>query len=277
MPYQIERVCLVAWHVIVLHSLAAAQNIMLKNYTVQDGLAGNHIRCIYQDSDGFMWFGTAEGLSKYDGYRFANYTTSNGLGFDYINDIYEISPLKLMIAENDGTTEFIDHDKITPATGAGKAVVNKIFKTNSGTLLAPTDYNGVCKWTDNTWKSLNAYGGFGISVYMDSFYLLVDGWRLSLLNSKLKLIDSVWTDASNINSSSFFSNTSFVDSKKRLWIGTSAGLKLLDTNTFKKGKLSFDKLPPLFPLKHLDKKNVRVVFEDIDHNFWIGTDDAFFK
>lgn len=37
---------------------------------MRDGLADNTIPCIYKDEDGFMWFGTDNGLSRYDGKRF---------------------------------------------------------------------------------------------------------------------------------------------------------------------------------------------------------------
>lgn len=39
-------------------------------YTARNGLSGNSIRCMYQDSDGFIWFGSLEGLTRYDGYDF---------------------------------------------------------------------------------------------------------------------------------------------------------------------------------------------------------------
>ena len=38
--------------------------------TMRDGLTDNTIPCIYKDEDGFMWFGTDDGLSRYDGKRF---------------------------------------------------------------------------------------------------------------------------------------------------------------------------------------------------------------
>src|SRR5688572_17673211 len=55
--------------------LCKTQQVNFIKYTVYDGLVANPIRCIYQDSKGFIWIGTLEGLSRYDGYRFNNYTT----------------------------------------------------------------------------------------------------------------------------------------------------------------------------------------------------------
>src|SRR2546430_15252888 len=37
---------------------------------IEQGLSNNSVRCIYQDHKGFMWFGTYDGLNRYDGYGF---------------------------------------------------------------------------------------------------------------------------------------------------------------------------------------------------------------
>ena len=52
-----------------------AQNtdIRFEHLTVDDGLSNNFIRSIVQDSMGFMWFATEDGLNKYDGYTFTVY------------------------------------------------------------------------------------------------------------------------------------------------------------------------------------------------------------
>jgi ligand-binding sensor domain-containing protein len=43
------------------------------NYTTEDGLVSEDVKLILQDKQGYMWFGTSEGLSKFDGYEFTNY------------------------------------------------------------------------------------------------------------------------------------------------------------------------------------------------------------
>src|SRR6476646_9653608 len=37
---------------------------------IEKGLSNNAVTCIYQDHNGFMWFGTYDGLNRYDGYNF---------------------------------------------------------------------------------------------------------------------------------------------------------------------------------------------------------------
>src|SRR6202162_1154484 len=59
-------------------SLPGAQ-LPLRHYTTADGLANNSVYSIASDSRGFLWFATAEGLSRFDGYGFANQTQGTGL------------------------------------------------------------------------------------------------------------------------------------------------------------------------------------------------------
>lgn len=56
-----------------------AQDYSYVNYNTREGLAGSVVYCAAQDHDGFMWFGTETGLSRFDGSRFKNFTTSDGL------------------------------------------------------------------------------------------------------------------------------------------------------------------------------------------------------
>src|SRR5215467_5968427 len=57
-----------------------AQRLSVRHYDVSDGLAHSHVTAIHQDRKGYLWFGTWEGLSRFDGYRFTNYGERDGLG-----------------------------------------------------------------------------------------------------------------------------------------------------------------------------------------------------
>ena len=59
-------------------ALPGAQ-LPLRRYSTADGLAGNAVYSIASDSRGFLWFATGEGLSRFDGYGFANQTERTGL------------------------------------------------------------------------------------------------------------------------------------------------------------------------------------------------------
>jgi|GEM_PF-720181 len=56
-----------------------AQQPSLHHYDVKDGLAGSVVYGISQDNDGFLWFATETGLSRFDGRSFRNFTSNDGL------------------------------------------------------------------------------------------------------------------------------------------------------------------------------------------------------
>jgi ligand-binding sensor domain-containing protein len=56
-----------------------AQEYGYARYDVKDGLAGSVVYCATEDKDGFLWFGTETGLSRFDGTHFKNFTTADGL------------------------------------------------------------------------------------------------------------------------------------------------------------------------------------------------------
>ena len=56
-------------------SLVRAELLAVKTYTTADGMLRDEVYRVKQDSRGFLWFCTADGLSRFDGYGFANYPT----------------------------------------------------------------------------------------------------------------------------------------------------------------------------------------------------------
>ena len=58
---------------------------------MSDGLANSKVQAIYQSSNGYMWFATQEGLSRFDGYSFKNYGFTDGLQFPLINASLRLS------------------------------------------------------------------------------------------------------------------------------------------------------------------------------------------
>ncbi|MFC2083913.1 two-component regulator propeller domain-containing protein [Bacteroidota bacterium] len=95
-------------------------NYKFKHLTVEDGLSQTTIYCILQDSKGFMWFGTTDGLNKYNGYNFYVYNynplDSTTISGNSITELYEDSQGDIWIGTNEGIlnrynrkTETFDH------------------------------------------------------------------------------------------------------------------------------------------------------------------------
>lgn len=62
-----------------LYSQEPASEPRYRHYSINDGLPGNEVYHVMQDSRGYLWFSTDRGVSRYDGYEFINFTTDDGL------------------------------------------------------------------------------------------------------------------------------------------------------------------------------------------------------
>jgi ligand-binding sensor domain-containing protein len=71
-----------------IESSIYSQSYTYTNYNTKDGLAGSTVYCAAQDKDGFIWFGTETGLSRFDGTNFFNYTLEQGLPDNEILKIF---------------------------------------------------------------------------------------------------------------------------------------------------------------------------------------------
>src|SRR3989339_1104474 len=79
-------------------SLLYSQTPPFHHYTVADGLASSTVFDIMQDQDGFIWFATLNGLSRFDGKRFTTFRTNDGLNANLITSLLEGEDGALYIA-----------------------------------------------------------------------------------------------------------------------------------------------------------------------------------
>ncbi|MEL7340867.1 MAG: two-component regulator propeller domain-containing protein, partial [Bacteroidota bacterium] len=77
--------------------LVQAQSFLVKQFTTEDGLAHNVGFDIHQDRQGLLWFGTDNGLCRYNGKSFRNYTTEDGLNRSAIISLWEDPTGQLMV------------------------------------------------------------------------------------------------------------------------------------------------------------------------------------
>lgn len=65
-----------------------AQTVEFRNYSVQEGLSNNKVNCVLQDKTGFIWFGTENGLNRFDGCEFKLFNPSSENNNIISNDIW---------------------------------------------------------------------------------------------------------------------------------------------------------------------------------------------
>jgi len=141
---------LIVW--LTLVQCAGAQKLPVQSFTTREGLASNLVTDIYQDSKGYLWIGTDEGISLFDGDKFRNIRFGQGKVYGYVNDILESMYRKdvMWIATNSGGLLLYSGGALTNislGTEPGVNAVNSILETDDGALLCGTDA-GLLRYTD---------------------------------------------------------------------------------------------------------------------------------
>ena len=114
----------------------------LSHFSTDDGLASNAIAKIYQDDYGFLWIGTWNGLSRFDGYTFYNYRTGNGsLIKNLHNRIYDMAidqSQNIWLHMYDGRVFVLDRRTDQIINPFEEYPGNENYKTSSPILVTST-------------------------------------------------------------------------------------------------------------------------------------------
>ncbi len=93
--------------------LLSGQLYHFSHYKVADGLSQSEVLCIFQDSEGYIWFGTQNGLNKFDGYSFEHYfndpADTSSISSNWIFDITEDQSGALWIGTKKGLNRYDKH------------------------------------------------------------------------------------------------------------------------------------------------------------------------
>ncbi len=92
--------------------LAKSQSYHFDNYSVKEGLAQSSVYAIAQDDKGFLWLGTASGLSRFDGKEFINYSTEDGLADGAVKVIHIDTAGTMWLGHVDGGVTRVKSGKI---------------------------------------------------------------------------------------------------------------------------------------------------------------------
>jgi ligand-binding sensor domain-containing protein/serine phosphatase RsbU (regulator of sigma subunit) len=226
----------------------SAQELKFSHITAEQGLSMGVVNCVLEDSRGFMWFGTQDGLNKYDGYNITifkhNPLDSNSLSNNFINVLYEDRNGILWIGTDGGGL-----DGYNLYTGKIRHYTNSKGKSNAlsdDKIRAITEDKKGNLWvgTDEGLNEMN----------------VAAGTNTVFLNDK--------NDPSTISNNSAWCLQATADG--HVWIGTyGGGLNEYDPLT-KKFTLH-EQLGNDGNLLYEHSNKVRSIHEDNDGIFWIGT------
>ncbi len=225
--------------IIPLGVQARQPDLKFSNISREQGLSNSTVFCIYQDSYGFMWFGTGDGLNRYDGAQIEVYRNDpklrHTISDNYVRYIFEDKQRNLWVGTTNGLNLF----------------ERKLGRFKRYTFDAATGQSGndiSCILEDTKHKLWIGTQGAGLAI-------------LDRKTNKLRSIGPDYRNRSALSSSHI--NHLFEDSNQDLWIATNQGITILNVR-----KKEFKKLT--IPGK--TQVDVRTIREDSKGNKWIATE-----
>ena len=226
--------------------LQAQPDYRFRHLTAKDGLPNVYIQCIYQDSYGYMWFGSEDGLIKYNGFTFEYFTEesndTNSMSGNSVRTITEDKNGNLWVGTANGLNYFNREKKVFTAYLADS--------DDPESIQSDAIYSIALDSLDNLWVASNRSG-------------------LSYLNTTTKKFKFYRHQKNNLNSlSSDHVISIYLDKQNRLWIGSQSG----DIDLLLPGSNEFIHIQLNDILTGQTSANqIRSFIQDNQGNIWIAT------
>jgi ligand-binding sensor domain-containing protein/signal transduction histidine kinase len=224
----------------------ATQPIKFERISLEEGLSQSSVYCILQDSRGFLWFGTEDGLNKYDGYTFT---------------VYRNVP--------------------DDPTSLSKNIIQAMAEDQDGMLWIGTDGGGLNRFDRNTGQFLRYRASAGPSrlssdyvraLHLDKegmLWIATNGGGLNRFDRSTERFEHYQHNPADPDSlSSDVVLALYEDREGMLWVGTDGGgLNRFDRAT---GKFVRHTRDPGNPYS-LSSNTVWAIYEDREGVLWVGT------
>jgi len=261
-----------------LLSLSLFSQYRIKHIGLEQGLSQSSVHCIFKDTDGLMWFGTQDGLNRFDGYSFKIFhhdkNDSTTISDDFVLEIIEDNTNNLWVCTRNGLNRF---DKKTETftriflEGMDKNYYHNIFrsffKDNNGDLvfhsvgktgiaLIGDDGNFQIKSEPSQfWKhDIFCYDSNGNIFISDSLGI----WFYEYKNNSYAKPKELFLPAiTNLHVTAMT-----VSNKNQLWVGEKNKLHVINIENKKHQTLSL-------PLELIQR-----ISESHDGNYWVGGENG---
>ena len=240
-----------------------------KNYTDLDGLEDNYIESIYQDREGFLWFGTNNGgVSRYDGEKFVNFTTDEGLASNFVRAIHEDKAGHLWFSTWEAGVSRYDGEKFVNFTadeGLASNFVRAIHQDREGYIWFGTN-GGVSRYDGEKFINFTMDEGlisnFVRAIHEDKAgHLWFGTWEVGVSRYDGEKFVNFTTDEGLVSNSV---EAIHQDREGYIWFGTDGGVSRYDGEQF----INFT------TDEGLASNSVRAIHEDKAGHLWFSTWEA---
>ena len=230
------------------------QEIHFKHLTIDDGLSQNFVSCILQDQKGFMWFGTKDGLNRYDGYSFVIYQNNpfdtTTISENFITSLFEDSRSYIWVGTLNGGLNCFQRET--------ESFIRINFRSHAQEKNNLSEIKSITEDSKgNIWFATRGDGLF----------------RLSMKNgnprqTSYKQFISTAGNTEGINSNII--NCLLIDSKDNLWLGTDSGLNHFDFLTGKFKHFNIQTKNKNAP-ESIYQRSISSIYESKNGDLWLGT------
>ncbi|MBL4625101.1 MAG: hypothetical protein JKY42_08185, partial [Flavobacteriales bacterium] len=248
------------------------QTYNFTHYSVEDGLAQNQILSLYQDSKGYIWFGTnLGGVSVFDGNKFETINETNGLPSNVVFSVIEDDKHRMLFATNGGLgildgEEFRNYDK---EDGLGHDRVFKVFQDSKKNIWIGS-HVGIYQLINDSIVAFDLDTNLSklpvFQVYEDSKNNI---WFCTIMGGIFKYDGKEiirYTKKEGLLHD--FAKSVVEDSEGNIWIGTLGGFNILTTDGIMIEKR----------ITHNDSVlTVNSAAKDVDGTLWFGTESGLIR
>ena len=214
---------------LVVAPFSWAQRLPFRTISIEQGLAQSVVYAVVQDRDGFMWFGTQTGLSRFDGLQFVTLTKEQGLKSDLIRAIVPCREGGIWIGTEDGVGK-VEGLKVTWLNALEGSSVRCLAETKQGDLWVGTYGDGAYRFFDQSVEAWTSDKGLpsnrirSILAQRDGS-VLVGTYGAGLARIRSGEIDS-WGLEQGLGD--LFVRALFEDESGLVWVGTNQGVYHFD-------------------------------------------------
>ena len=252
--------------ILLFVNILQSQNRNFINYSIDDDLQSSTIYYAIQDSKGYLWFATDNGVSKFNGYEFKNYTTSDGLTTNSVFNIYEDYKGRIWFLSFNGNLCYYFDNKIQ------EYEYNSIISYQNNGLLTPPRNGFYVDSIDNVYISFNEG---------DNFFKIDSAGKYTKINSPDKTINIIAIDNNTtINSmkSTFNKVLIKINNKKQVFELPHPNNVFAVINTdVRKNEIIFNTSKYIYSVKN---KKLNILYENnntiyfvkfLNNSIWVGT------